>query len=99
MKRLWIALALGLATLPAVGQDPCRSGNAEECRKFKEANCRTAVDGGLAQARALPAKPGADAARRDELVRRLQTLVEDNRRKGVDECTTWGQVMGIAFNQ
>ncbi len=89
-------LALGV---PAAAQDACRNSNTPECLKIKQDRCRQAADMGLAQAHALPAKGASEIQRKEELVRKVEALIAENRRKGVDECQTSTQVMGIAFNQ
>jgi len=63
----------------------------------KQANCRKASDMAVEQLRRTPAADGRDKARKDELEAKIVALIAENRRKGVDECTTWSQVMGLAF--
>jgi hypothetical protein len=47
----------------------------------------------------LPVDGASEARRKQELVDKLEALVADNRRNGVDECRTWGQFSRIAAQQ
>jgi len=74
--------------------------SAREQAAPKEENCRMAIAGALEQLRRTP----PDLKQRDDEDRRrllaeMERLVEDNRRAGVSECETWGQLMRKAFNQ
>ena len=94
------ALVLFLADpVLAFARDPCHEKSTPECVARQKENCRKAVDYGLATARDLPARGPAEIERKRELVSKIETLVADRRRAGADECRTWSEVMGIAFNQ
>lgn len=96
------ALALALLLVnPALAfaRDPCHEKTTPECVARQKENCRKAVDQGLATARELPAKGPSEIERKRELVKKIETLIADRRRAGADECRTWTEVMGIAFNQ
>lgn len=90
---------LVVVAAPAPAQDACRNSTTPECLKIKQARCRQAADSGLAQAQALPAKGPSETQRKEEIVKKIQTLITENRRQGIDECQTWTQIMGVAFNQ
>ena len=98
MKPFFILFLLALG-LPAAAQDACRNSNTPECLKIKQDRCRQTADMALAQARGLPAEGASDVQRKNEMVRKIEAVITENRRKGVDECQTWTQVMGVAFNQ
>lgn len=83
----------------AFARDPCHEKTTPECVARQKENCRKAVDYGLATARELPAKGSSELERKRELVRKIESLIADRRRAGADECRTWSEVMGIAFNQ
>lgn len=63
----------------------------------REANCRKASEMAVEQLRRTPAAEGRDRRDKEALLKKTRDLIDENRRKGVDECTTWGQVMGLAF--
>ena len=63
----------------------------------REANCRKANEMAVEQLRRAPAAEGRDRQDKEALLKKTRDLIDANRRKGVDECATWGQVMGLAF--
>jgi hypothetical protein len=83
----------------AFAQDSCHEKTTPECVARQKENSRKAVDHGLATARALPAKGASEIERKRELVQKIEALIAERRRAGADECRTWTEVMGIAFNQ
>lgn len=98
LKAFSLVLFLSNSVL-AFAQDPCHEKTTPECVARQKENCRKAVDQGLATARELPAKGPSEIERKRELVKKIETLIADRRRAGADECRTWTEVMGIAFNQ
>lgn len=86
-----ICLLLGVALSPA---------SAQEGKIPEEENCRQAITGALEQLRHTPPdlKERDDADRR-KLLAEMERLVEENRRAGMTECETWGQLMRKASNQ
>lgn len=86
-----ICFLLGIAASPAT---------AREQAAPKEENCRLAITEALEQLRRVPPdlKQREDEERR-KLLAEMERLVENNRRGGVSECETWGQLMGKAFRQ
>lgn len=98
MMRGWLVVALTLAAGPSIAEVPCpQSSPAPECRKVHERRCTRAVDEMLALVRSLPAeKDQRLEARRRAQGAKMQALVERNRREGIEECRTWGELMGLA---
>jgi hypothetical protein len=65
-----------------------------------EANCRSAISAFFEQVRYIPPNvTERDNRDRKKLLAEMERIVETNRRQGISECQTWGQIMGKAFNQ
>ncbi len=64
-----------------------------------EANCTQAINMARQKLGEYKAETARDKQDLQNLKDRQEKLITESRRKGVSECTTWGQVMGQAFNQ
>ena len=80
-------LCLACFTLPAAAAPP------------EERNCTLAIADAQKALREMPAEKPRDKARLQQMKEKQDKLIADNRRKGVSECQTWGQVMGDAFKE
>jgi hypothetical protein len=98
MRKLVLA-ALLLACAPAPAQDPCHQRTTPECLAIQQQRCRQAVDMGLDMARRLPGNAPREVQDKKVLVDKIEALIAENRRNGVEECTTWGQLNRIAVHQ
>lgn len=79
---------LALIVLPAFAAQPPN-----------EDNCRRAIEMARQKLSEYKADTPRDKQDLQNIKDRQEKLIADNRRKGVNECTTWSQVMGLAFNQ
>jgi hypothetical protein len=98
MQRFVLA-ALMLVCAPAPAQDPCHQKTTPECLAIQQQRCRQAVDMGLEMGRQLPTNTSREVQDKKALMDKIQAMIAENRRNGVDECTTWGQLNRIAVNQ
>ena len=98
MQRFVLA-ALMLVCAPAPAQDPCHQKTTPECLAIQQQRCRQAVDMGLEMGRQLPTNTSREVQDKKALMDKIQAMITENRRNGVDECTTWGQLNRIAVNQ
>ena len=95
----FILAALALASVPAIAQDPCHQKTTPECLAIQQQRCRQAVDTGLEMGRQLPTNTPREVQDKKALMYKIQAMIAENRRNGVDECTTWGELNRIAVNQ
>ncbi len=93
----WLAALAALAphTAAAAGS----ACGAAACTAEQLSRCRHANEMMLEQLRQLPAANPADRERKAALQARVQAVLAEHRRKGVDACTTWGEMGRIAANQ
>ncbi|MEO5692259.1 MAG: hypothetical protein ABIQ72_03975 [Usitatibacter sp.] len=93
------ALVLGAA--PHVhAQDPnCKRSDTPECKAQREASCRKAIAEFTEIVRSTPITDAREKVRHAEFKAKVEGRIADNRRKGVEECTTWGEVGGLASRQ
>ncbi|MEP7156460.1 MAG: hypothetical protein ABI905_11850 [Betaproteobacteria bacterium] len=83
---------------PSATED-CRRSETPKCQAVRETRCTAAIDGFIARVSEIDrTAPQADVAR-GSLVAAFKKRVADNRRAGVKECQTWGELSGMAFNQ
>lgn len=87
---LALALALAAPLAPAQSQPPTEA---------QRRGCRQAADQAVEQLKRIPPANAREKADKEALQARIEKLIAQNRAKGVDDCVTWSQVMGIAFNQ
>jgi hypothetical protein len=97
--RIHCLVFLMLAATAAAADDPCKNKATPECQAEQAARCRRAIAVGMDIAHKLPVDGASEARRKQELVDKLEALVAENRRNGVDECRTWGQFSRIAAQQ
>lgn len=64
-----------------------------------EKQCAQAIAAAQRTLNEMPAKTAREKEDLQRLKERQEKLIADNRSKGVGECRTWTQVMGLATNQ
>ena len=64
-----------------------------------EKNCTQAIASAQQSLEEMPAKTPREKEDLQKLKEKQDKIITDNRRNGVSECQTWGQVMGNAFKQ
>jgi hypothetical protein len=88
-------LAFACANVPAQARDPCIESRDAKCVPVQQERCRLATDEMLRTIRATPPERPREAADVRSLIAKLEKLVAENRRNGVDECRTWGEFGAI----
>lgn len=99
LQFILAALLLGAASHVAALEPLCKRVDSPECRVEREANCKKAIAEYVELVRTIPLEKARDKAENEVFKARLEKLITDNRRKGVEDCTTWGQMMGLAARQ
>lgn len=64
----------------------------------KPEQCRMAVDQGIATLERVPVDRARDDPRRLELLAEMRRMIDEHRRRGVNECEIWGELMRRAAN-
>jgi hypothetical protein len=90
-----ILLAFACAGVPVLARDPCIESRDPKCIPVQQEHCRQAADEMLRIVRAETPQDPREAAKIRALIARLEKMVAENRRNGVDECLTWGEFGGI----
>ncbi|WP_425261486.1 hypothetical protein ACPOLB_11425 [Rubrivivax sp. RP6-9] len=93
----WLAALASLA--PHTAAAAAGACGAAACTAEQLSRCRQANEMMQEQLRQLPASGPADRERKAALQARVQAMLAEHRRKGVDACTTWGEMGRIAANQ
>lgn len=81
------------------GRDPCKHSDTAECQVEKQRRCSTAIDGYLEQVAQIDQTVPPQDAARGSMVAKFKQRVRDNRKAGVAECQTWGDLMKMAATQ
>jgi hypothetical protein len=100
--RVRIALLAALllpAGLAFSQRDPCIESKAPECRPIQQKRCRDAADNYLAYIKATPLSKPREIEESKLVIAKMEKKLADNRRAGVDDCVTWGEIGGIAAGQ
>ncbi len=99
MNRIAITVLLMHLALPALARDPCIESRAPECKPVQEARCTQAINEMLKTMRATPLQTQRDRDDVGALIAKVEKMLADNRRQGVEECRSWGEFGGILAKQ
>jgi hypothetical protein len=99
--NMLLRAALFAALFPCAGsafaqRDPCIESKAPECKPVQQKRCRDAADNFLANIKATPLTKPKEVEESKVVIARMEKKLADNRRAGVDDCVTWGEIGRIA---
>ena len=86
---LW---GMASGTLARSAGDPCRGRDDAACVAERQARCRQAIDAMLRTMRATPLETSRDRADVAALLARIEKMLADNRRDGLDDCRSWAEL-------
>lgn len=100
MVRIALPAALLLSAGLAFSQrDPCIESKAPECRPIQQKRCRDAAEQYIAHIKTLPLDKPKEVEESKGVIAKMEKKLADNRRAGVDDCVTWGEIGRIAAGQ
>jgi hypothetical protein len=90
--------AAGIAA-DAQSRDPCVESRDPKCIPVQQARCRQAIDMMLRTIRDTPLERPRDVEDAGKVIARVEKMLADNRSRGVDDCTSWGELGRIVAHQ
>lgn len=99
IKLAFVLTLLVFASVANAEQEPCRNLNEGKCRESNESRCREMNESMLQMMKSTPLDKPRDIERNKELIARVETMLTDNRRQGVDECRSWMDFNRIIVHQ
>jgi hypothetical protein len=99
LRAALLAALLLPAGLALAQRDPCLESKAPECKPIQQKRCRDAAEQYIAHIKTLPLDKPKEVEESKRVIAKMEKKLADNRRAGVDDCVTWGEIGRIAAGQ
>lgn len=87
------------ASVAAAIETPSGKADEGESGGISESRCREMNESMLQLMKSTPLNKPRDVERNEELIAKVEKMLADNRREGVDECRSWMDFSRIIVHQ